>query len=136
MSWERLLVGLAIGLTLFTVGCGGSSTASPGAILGQFQKDNSAAVKKYQGQTLRLTVDKVTSAGKSGKAMEYVTVQGQVGDGKIMIDATFADPAEQPQALALKIGEPATFEGEVVGGMGEKPGFGVLFMKATKVVPR
>jgi len=125
--------GLAIGISLFSAGCGGSRQDDPFVILTDFQQDNAAAIKKYQGKTVRLTVEKVTSAGKSGKALEFVTVQGQVG--KILIDATVDDPAEQEKALALKIGAPATLEGEPSGGMGELRGAGALFLKSAKVVP-
>jgi hypothetical protein len=123
-------------MSLFAVGCGagGSSASDPGTILQHFQRDTASATKEYQGKTMRLSVDKVITANKTTvNAVEYVTVQGQVGT--VVIDATIADPAEQPRALALKIGEPAIFEGEVVSAMGETAGYGALFMKATKVVP-
>jgi hypothetical protein len=128
-------------MSLLAVGCGGgTATGDPTAILIDFQKDSKAASQKYQGKTVRLSVEKVTTAGKTTvKGTEFVTVQGQVAVqgpfSMIMIDATVSDPAEQQKALALKIGGPATFEGEPAGGMGEKRGSGALFLKSAKVVP-
>lgn len=139
MLRARLLVGLAIGMSLFAVGCGGTMAGDPTAILIDFQKDSQAASQKYRGKTVRLSVEKVTAANKTTvKGTEHVTVQGQVAVqgpfSMIMIDATVTDPAQQQKALALKVGEPATFEGEPAGGMGEKRGSGALFLKSAKVV--
>lgn len=129
-----VIVGLAVGMSLCTVGCGGSATGDPKAILIDFQQDSSAASKKYQGKNVRLSVEKVTTSQRlSVKGVEYVTVQGRVGN--IMIDATVTDPAEQEKALALKIGDPAIFEGEPGAGMGELRGAGALFLKSAKVNP-
>jgi hypothetical protein len=130
----RLVIGgLAMGMSLLAVGCGGGTNDDPVAILIDFQKDNAAATKKYQGKTVRLSVEKVTTASKqSVKGLEHVTVQGRVGN--IIIDATVTDPAEQQKALALKIGDPATFEGEPGMGIGELRGAGALFLKDAKVV--
>ena len=127
-----LFVGLAIGMSLLAAGCGGGTTADPGAILIEFQQDGKAASQKYQGKTVRLSVEKVTAANKNTvKGVEHVTVQGQVAVqgpfSMVMIDATVTDPAQQQKALALKIGEPATFEGEPAGGIGEKRGSGAAF---------
>ncbi len=139
MLRERLfvgpaIVGLAVGMSLCTVGCGGSATGDPKAILIDFQKDSSAASKKYQGKNVRLSVEKVTASHRiSINGLEYVTVQGQVG--YIVIDATVTDPAEQEKALALKIGGPAILEGEPGAGMGEMRGAGALFLKSAKVIP-
>lgn len=114
-------------MLLFIGGCG-QATSSPRNILIDFQNDAAAAKKTYQGKTVRLSVEQVTSAGK---VLNHVTVQGRID--KVMIDATVTDPAEQQKALALKIGSPAIFEGEPANGMGELKGMGVLFLKSAKV---
>jgi hypothetical protein len=134
MLRASLFVGLAIGMSLLAVGCGGGTpTGDPSVILKDFQRNSKEASQKYEGKTVRLSVKKVISAGKvTVNAKEFVTVQGQVGG--IVIDATVSDPAHQQKALALKIGDPATFEGEPAGGMGEVAGMGALFMKSAKVV--
>ena len=137
MLRERLFLGpaivaLVVGMSLCIVGCEDSGIGDPVTILVDFQKDTSAASKKYQGKSVRLRVEKVITASKTTvKGSEFVTVQGQVGN--IIIDATVADPAEQENALALKIGEPALFEGEPAAGMGEVRGAGALFLKSAKV---
>jgi hypothetical protein len=126
--------GLAIGMSLLAVGCGGGKQDDPVAILIDFQNDNTAATKKYQGKTVRLSVEKViTAAKRSAKGLAFVRVQGRVGN--IIIDASVTDPAEQEKALALKIGDPATLEGEPGMGMGELRGAGALFLKDAKVAP-
>ena len=129
-----VVVGLAVVMSLCAAGCGGSATSDPVAILLDFQKDSSEASKKYQGKTVRLKVEKVTTASKvTVNNSEFVTVQGQVGN--IIIDATVADPVEREKALALKFGEPAILEGEPTGGMGELRGMGAIFLKSAKVTP-
>ena len=118
---------LVLGLSLFAGGCG-KPTSNARNILIDFQNDNAAAVKKYQGKTVRLSVEKVTT---SGKVLDFVTVQGQVGN--VLIDATVTDPAEQQKALTLKVGSPAIFEGEPANGMGQVKGMGALFLKSAKI---
>ncbi|MCA9030525.1 MAG: hypothetical protein KDA66_06920 [Planctomycetaceae bacterium] len=134
MSCARLFGGMAIFVSLFAIGCGGSSVDDPAVILGQFQKDEKAAGEKYAGKTVRLRVEKVSAADKSGPALEYVTVQGSFVNPGIMINATVSDPTEQQKALALKVGEPAIIEGEVGGAFGETRGMGVIFITSAKVV--
>jgi|GEM_PF-5757647 len=132
---DRLFVGLAIGVSLFTVGCGGGGTDDPAAILADFQNDASAASQRHKGKTVRLRVEKVSGAEKVGPALEYVNVQGQFKKSGVTINATVDDPAEQQKALALKAGEPVILEGEVGGVLGETKGMGVILMKSAKVVP-
>ncbi|MCC9608139.1 hypothetical protein LOC68_01490 [Blastopirellula sp. JC732] len=132
----RLVIAeLAIVTALLSVGCdGGGTTTDAVTILMEFQGDSSAATKKYAGKTVRLQVEKVISSGKAGKELEFVTIQGQVG--YVVVDATVKDPAEMEKALAIKLGEPAIFEGEPVAGMGEVRGMGALFLKSAKVMPK
>jgi hypothetical protein len=132
---EQWFVGLAIGVSLLTVGCGGATTEDPMPILLDFQDDSSAAKQKYKGKTVRLRVEKISDASKAGLSPEMVNVQGHFDKPAFMINATVSDPAEQPKALALKIGDPAVLEGEVADAIGEKRGMGVIFLKNAKIVP-
>jgi hypothetical protein len=132
---QRLFVGLAIGISLPAVGCGGSTTDDPMAILLEFQNDANAASQKYKGKTVRLRVEKISLKTKAGPSVDRVGVQGHLNKSALMLHATVTDPAEMAKASALKIGDPAIIEGEVGGVLGEKRGMGVILLKSAKVAP-
>lgn len=89
-----------------------------------------AGRQMYRGKTVRRRLEKVSSATES---LGNVSVEGRVG--KITIRAVVSDAAEKTKALALKAGEPATLEGEVIDATGDLPTMGVIFLKSAKVVP-
>lgn len=133
MLRARVLTGLWLGMSIAALGCGGGkATDNPHKILADFRsKSLDAARQEYKGKSVRLRVEKVTSVEKTG---DNVAVQGKVG--KIIIAATVSDAAEKPKALALKEGEPATFEGTVVDATGDVPAIGgMITMWEAKVVP-
>jgi hypothetical protein len=130
MFAKRVLMGVWLGVSITALGCGGTATDNPIEILGDFRSDMTAARQKYQGKSVRLRVDKLKSPKETGA---NVAVQGQAG--KIIIAATVSDAAEKSKALALRPGESATLEGEVVDATGDLPAMGVIFLKGATVVP-
>jgi hypothetical protein len=130
MLRARVLVLLAVGLSLAIVGCG-APTDDPRAIVDDFRQSLDAGRQKYKGKTVRLRVEKVTKVEESeGSA----GIQGNTGN--FMIMANVSEAAETTKALALKKGEPATLEGEVTtADPGDTPGRGIIYMKSAKVSP-
>jgi hypothetical protein len=125
-------MGLWLGVSIAAIGCGGASaTDSPIKILADFRsKSLDVARQEYKGKSVRLRVEKIKSAEETGS---NVAVQGQTG--KIIITAVVSDAAEKTKALALKKGESATFEGEVIDATGDVPAMGVIFLESAKEVP-
>jgi hypothetical protein len=99
-------------------------------IVSDFRTDQAAAKQKYKGQAVRLKLEKIVEVSELPRG---VFVHGQVG--KIVIWATFPDAAEGKKALALKVGEPATLAGEVIGVTSDLPAVGLITMEPAKVVP-
>jgi hypothetical protein len=132
MLRAQVLFATAMGMLLLAGGCGGGGTTDPIDIMNEFESAGLGPAREmYKGKAVRLRIAKVSKATEEAGS---VSVQGQTG--KIMIMAGISgDAAEKAKALGLKVGGPATLEGEVVSAEGDWPRAGLIFMKSAKVVP-